>query len=77
MANLFKALKPTADLGHSAFDLSQKHVFSSKPGLAVPVSSIETVPGDHFQINIGSLHRTMTMNTAAFLRGKFRYDTMK
>ena len=75
MANLFKALKPTADLGHSAFDLSQKHVFSSKPGLADPVSPIETVPGDHFQINIGSLHRTMTMNTAAFLRGKFRYDT--
>ena len=30
MANLFKSLKPHADLGHSVFDLSQKHVFSSK-----------------------------------------------
>ena len=75
MANLFKALKPKADLGHSSFDLSQKHVFSSKSGMADVVCPIETVPNDHFKINIASLHRTMTMNTAAFLRGKFRYDT--
>ena len=75
MPNLFKALKPKADLGHSSFDLSQKHVFSSKSGMADVVCPIETVPGDHFKINIASLHRTMTMNTAAFLRGKFRYDT--
>lgn len=74
MANFFKSLKPHADLGHSVFDLSQKHVFSSKSGMADPVSPIEVVPDDHFQINVGSLHRTMTMNTAAFLRGKFRYD---
>ena len=74
MANLFKALKPHADLGHSVFDLSQKHVFSSKSGMADAVCPIEVVPDDHFQINVGSLHRTMTMNTAAFLRGKFRYD---
>lgn len=74
MANLFKALKPHADLGHSVFDLSQKHVFSSKSGMADAVCPFEVVPDDHFQINVGSLHRTMTMNTAAFLRGKFRYD---
>lgn len=75
MANLFKALKPTAELGHSGFDLSQKHVFSSKSGMADPVCPIECVPSDHIKINVVSLHRTMTLNTAAFLRGKFRYDT--
>lgn len=75
MANLFKSIKPTAQLGQSSFDLSQKHVFSSKTGMAVPCCPIETVPADHFKINVASLHRTMTMNTAAFLRGKFRYDT--
>ena len=75
MANLFKSIKPTAQLGRSSFDLSQKHVFSSKTGMGTPICPIETVPDDHFKINVASLHRTMTMNTAAFLRGKFRYDT--
>lgn len=74
MANLFKALKPTANLGHSSFDLSAKHVFSNKAGQAIPIPVIDCVPDDHVQINVMSLHRSMTMNTAAFLRGKFRYD---
>lgn len=74
MANLFKSIKPTAHLSKSGFDLSQKHVFSSKAGQALPCLFVETVPGDHFTINCQSLHRSMTMNTAAFLRGKFRYD---
>lgn len=74
MANLFKALKPTAQLGHSAFDLSAKHVFSNKSGQALPIPVIDCVPDDHVSINVMSLHRSMTMNTAAFLRGKFRYD---
>lgn len=74
MANLFKSIKPTAHLSKSGFDMSQKHVFSSKSGQCVPCLHVETVPGDHFTINCQSLHRSMTMNTAAFLRGKFRYD---
>lgn len=74
MANLFKSLKPTAQLGKSGFDLSQKHVFSTKPGQAVPCLFVETVPDDNFQISLASLTRTMTFETAAFVRGKFRYD---
>lgn len=74
MANLFKGLKPKAHLSSNGFDLSQKHVFSSAPGMLVPVASWETVPNDYFEINMVSLMRTMTMNTAAFLRGKQRFD---
>lgn len=72
--DLFKALKPTAHLSKNGFDLSRKHVFSSKAGQALPCLSVETVPGDHFEIDLASLSRTETFNTAAFLRGKQRYD---
>lgn len=72
--DLFKALKPTAHLSKNGFDLSRKHVFSSKAGQALPCLAVETVPGDHFEIDLASLSRTETFNTAAFLRGKQRYD---
>lgn len=72
--DLFKALKPTAHPSKNGFDLSRKHVFSSKAGQALPCLSVETVPGDHFEIDLASLSRTETFNTAAFLRGKQRYD---
>ena len=71
--DLFKALKPTAHLSKNGFDLSRKHVFSSKAGQALPCLSVETVPGDHFEIDLASLSRTETFNTAAFLRGKQQY----
>lgn len=72
--DLFKALKPHATLSKNGFDLSRKHVFSSKAGQALPCLSVETVPGDHFEIDLTSLSRTETFNTAAFVRGKQRYD---
>lgn len=74
MADLFKSLKPTAHLSKNGFDLSRKHVFSSQAGMALPCLSLETVPGDYFEIDLASLSRTQTFNTAAFLRGKQRFD---
>lgn len=74
MADLFKSLKPTAHLSKNGFDLSRKHVFSSQAGMALPCLSVETVPGDYFEIDVASLSRTQTFNTAAFLRGKQRFD---
>lgn len=72
--NLFKNLKPKASVSKNGFDLSQKHVFSSVCGRIDSPLQVETVPGDYFEIDMNSLHRSMTMNTAAFIRGKFRYD---
>lgn len=75
MAKTFlNLLKPDAKLARNGFDLSRKHVFSSSPGLALPCLAVETVPNDYFEIDLASLSRTQTMNTAAFLRGKQRFD---
>jgi hypothetical protein len=74
MADLFKSLKPKAHISKNGFDLSRKHVFSSQAGMALPCLAVETVPNDHFEIDVASLTRTQTFNTAAFLRGKQRYD---
>lgn len=35
---------------------------------------LETVPGDHIKIDVAALTRSMTLNTASFLRGKFTFD---
>ena len=74
MANVLSLLKPTAQPSMNGFDLSQKHVYSSAAGrLDCPVQ-IETVPRDKFKIDVASLMRTMTFQTAAFLRGKITFD---
>lgn len=72
--NFLNLLKPDAKLARNGFDLSRKYVFSTSPGLAVPCLAVETVPNDYFEIDLASLSRTQTMNTAAFLRGKQRFD---
>lgn len=74
MADLFKSLKPVKHNSKSGFDLSQKHVFSSKAGQALPCFALETVPDDYHEIDLVSLVRTQTFNTAAFVRGKQRFD---
>lgn len=74
MANVLSLLKPTAQPSSNGFDLSQKHVYSSAAGrLDCPVQ-IETVPRDKFKIDVASLMRTMTFQTASFLRGKITFD---
>ena len=72
--NFLNLLKPVADTSSNVFDLSRKHVVSSKPGQLVPCLCVETVPKDKIRIDMAALQRTMTLNTAAFVRGKFRYD---
>lgn len=74
MSNLFRGLKPKTKLSRNGFDLSQKHVFTTRPGQIVPCLFVETVPNDHIEINMANLTRTMTLNTAAFIRGKFNFD---
>lgn len=74
MSNLFRGLKPKATISRNGFDLSQKHVFTSRPGQLIPCLCLETVPRDHIEINMANLTRTVTLNTAAFIRGKFNFD---
>lgn len=57
-------------VGHSPFSLDKKQAFGLPNSQIVPIHFIETVPGDHFQINLAGLMRTKTLNTAAFYGGK-------
>lgn len=70
MPNVFNYIKPTEKCARNAFDLGNKHVYSAKAGMIVPVKAIHTVPGDHFEIKISDFTQTFPMNTAAFLRGR-------
>lgn len=70
MPNVFNYIKPTETCARNAFDLGNKHVYSAKAGMIVPVKAIHTVPGDHFEIKISDFTQTFPMNTAAFLRGR-------
>ena len=73
MAN-FNWLKQWSDngrkMGHSVFDLSKKMCFHLPNSMIVPIRFIETVPDDHFQIDISGIMRSETMNKAAFYQGK-------
>ncbi len=70
MPNVFNYIKPSETCARNAFDLGNKHVYSAKAGMIVPVKAIHTVPGDHFEIKISDFTQTFPMNTAAFLRGR-------
>lgn len=74
--DLFSDFKPKGHVNKNSFDLSQKHVFSMRPGIISPVASVPVVPGDYFDLNIAGLIRSMTMNTAAFVRGKWHFDSV-
>ena len=74
MANVLDLLHPIAQPSMNGFDLSQKHVYGGAVGRVDSPVQIETVPRDKFKINLGSLMRTMTPETAPFLRGKVTYD---
>ena len=58
----------------SAFDLSQRKLFTAKVGELLPVFSKEVIPGDKFKLNVSTFTRTMSVNSAAFTRIKEYYD---
>lgn len=65
---IFRDLKPQTHLNRNGFDNSRLHNFTAKIGELLPVLSLETVPGGHYEINVNDLMRTIPMNNAAFIR---------
>ena len=74
MANVFKFLKPKASLSRNGFDLSQRHIYSIKAGMKVPVLCIDTLPNDYHEIDVLSLVRSMPVQTDAFTRLKCSFE---
>lgn len=74
MSNVFNYLKPQAKLPRNGFDLSQRHVFSCVAGRLYPILALDCVPGDHHEINVLELARTLPVHTDAFVRMKQHFE---
>lgn len=66
--NVLDLVKPKLKLDRNVFDLSQRHIYSSRAGFDIPVLTIDCVPGDHHEIDVLSLTRSQTVKTDAFTR---------
>lgn len=73
--NVMKQLKPSANLGRNAIDLSHRNVFTANFGELLPCCCIETVPSDDYlEIKPADLVRAMPLVTSPFLRAKQHID---
>lgn len=72
--NVMKLVKPSPHRARNDFDMSHRHVLSANFGELLPVTTIETVPGDHIQMHASNLLRAIPMVTSPFLRAKQHID---
>lgn len=72
--NVMKLVKPSPKRGKNAFDLSHRHILGANFGELLPITCIETIPGDYHEIRVADLLRAMPMVTSPFLRAKQHID---
>lgn len=72
--NVMKLLKPSPHRARNDFDLSHRHIFSANLGELLPISCIETVPGDHIKVHVSDLLRAIPLVTSPFMRCKQHLD---
>lgn len=72
--NVMKLLKPVRNVGRNAFDLSHRHLMTANFGELLPITCIETVPGDYIQLRVSDLLRACPMVTSPFMRVKQHID---
>lgn len=72
--NVMKLLKRSASHARNSFDLSHRHLLSANFGELLPVTCIETVPGDYIELRVSDLLRAMPMVTSPFMRVKQHFD---
>lgn len=56
------------------FDISTRRLFTSAPGMLLPVYYRELCPGNHISLNMSNFTRTVPMRKAAFARMTENYD---
>lgn len=66
--DLFKNLRPEAKNQRNAFDTSRRDVFSAKTGMLTPCFCVDTIPDSVYDVNVLSLVRTDSVQTASFAR---------
>lgn len=68
-------LKPqSVNRPRSAFDLSQRHLFSAHAGMLLPVLSLDLIPHDHVKISAQDFMRCLPCNSTAFLSMRGVYE---
>lgn len=67
-------LKPQTKLSRNGFDRSFLHNFTAKIGELLPIMSVETVPGSHYEINVSDMMRTLPMKNSPFLRASQHFE---
>ena len=72
--NVMKLLKPSRNVGRNDFDLSHRHLMTANFGELLPITCIETVPGDYVEMRISDLLRACPMVTSPFMRVKQHID---
>lgn len=72
--NVMKLLKPSRNVGRNAFDLSHRHLMTANFGELLPITCIETVPGDYITLRVSDLLRALPMVTSPFMRVKQHID---
>lgn len=69
-----KLLKRVPNRSRNSFDLSHRHLVTANFGELLPVTCLETVPGDYFEMSVADLIRAIPMVTSPFLRAKQHFD---
>lgn len=72
--SIFSDLKVKTRANRNAFDLSQRTVFSNKPGVIRPCLALHTLPSSEYEIDMAQLMRTQPLQTAAFTGASINYD---
>ena len=74
MANIFKSLKPSADLSRNGFDKSRFDTFSTNGGIANAVFAEEVIPDEYLEIKSYNGIQTSPLFTNNFMRAKQYVD---
>lgn len=67
-------LHPQAKLSRNGFDRGGLRNFTAKIGELLPIFTLETVPGSHYEINVSDFMRTIPMNHASFIRASQHFE---
>ena len=62
--------KPKAHYPRTSHDFSARRVYHNKVGMITPIKPIDSVPNEHFEIEVSDFLQSMPLATAAFLRGR-------
>lgn len=70
MSRINKVHRPV----RNRFDISSRRLFTSAPGMLLPVYYRELCPGNHISLELSNFARTVPMRKAAFARMTENYD---